>query len=205
MMKNLTSEGESQANNKAFEPIEWTIPEEWVKDKDLAEKVKEKKVIKTSNKRQKKTEENTESDKIIVENRKKQKVSEMCNSEVKSNKQVYGNKLSNEEKVEIKHELSLTTEKHKTDETECSTGRKYELFDAKNEVPLKDKKCEEKLEKGCNNRTEDDVESVQNGNTDCDYKNSTNVLDTPVGTEGEEDDRLLPVKSPKQETSNDLG
>lgn len=28
-----------------FEPIEWTIPEEWVKDKDLAERVKSRKVI----------------------------------------------------------------------------------------------------------------------------------------------------------------
>lgn len=29
-----------------FEPMDWTIPEKWVKDKDLAEKVKKKKVIK---------------------------------------------------------------------------------------------------------------------------------------------------------------
>ncbi|KAG7175897.1 NAD-dependent protein deacetylase Sirt6-like isoform X2 [Homarus americanus] len=40
------------SNHNGFEPIEWTIPEEWVSDKELAEKVKVKKVIR--NKRQSK-------------------------------------------------------------------------------------------------------------------------------------------------------
>lgn len=204
MMKNHTSEGESQAKHKSFEPIEWTIPEEWVKDKDLAQKVKEKKVIKTNTKRQKKSEENTEGDNIIVENRKKQKVSEVCNSEVISNKQADDNKLSNEEKVELKHELSLTTEKHITDKTEFNNGGKYEICDAKNEVPLMDKKYE-KIEKGIDNKIKDDIESIQNGKTDCDYKNSTNVLDALGSAEGEEDGKKLPVKSEPQETSNKLG
>lgn len=34
-----------RSEEDAFEPIEWTIPEEWVKDNDLAERVKARKVI----------------------------------------------------------------------------------------------------------------------------------------------------------------
>ncbi|MPC31547.1 NAD-dependent protein deacetylase Sirt6 [Portunus trituberculatus] len=41
----LQSSIAESTGNGVFEPIEWTIPEEWVKDKDLAERVKSRKVI----------------------------------------------------------------------------------------------------------------------------------------------------------------
>lgn len=41
----LQSSIAESSGNGVFEPIEWTIPEEWVKDKDLAERVKSRKVI----------------------------------------------------------------------------------------------------------------------------------------------------------------
>ncbi|XP_071516485.1 NAD-dependent protein deacetylase Sirt6 [Panulirus ornatus] len=55
------------SNHDDFDPIEWTIPEEWVKDKDLAERVKNKKVIR--NKRQNKITQDSD-----LNGRKKSKV-----------------------------------------------------------------------------------------------------------------------------------
>lgn len=60
------------SGSEDFEPIEWTIPEEWVKDKQLEEKAKKKKVIK--NKRQTKSAQ--EGDELS--DSKKAKVSDHC-------------------------------------------------------------------------------------------------------------------------------
>ncbi|KAK3872146.1 hypothetical protein Pcinc_022749 [Petrolisthes cinctipes] len=203
MIKNLTSESENEAKHQTFEPIEWTIPEEWIKDKDLAQKVKEKNLIKTSIKRQKKNEENTKCDNKMDENNKKQKVNEKCTSEGKIEKQVVDDKmLNNEVKDEIKNVLPLMTEKHIISGAECNNEGRDELLDTKNEVPLITKKYESTLEKGCDSKIKDDAENVQNGNTDCDYKYSTNVLDL---LKKEVESRILPVKSSGQETFNELG
>nr|XP_045599555.1 NAD-dependent protein deacetylase Sirt6-like [Procambarus clarkii] len=43
---NTNQNGSSMNSDYDFEPIEWTIPEKWVKDKELAEKVKNKPPIK---------------------------------------------------------------------------------------------------------------------------------------------------------------
>lgn len=76
-----------------FEPIEWTIPEEWVKDKELAEKVKSKKLIR--NKRQSKINQDRD-----LNGRKKSKI----DLKSESNLQHYGSEKETDcvKKEEIK-------------------------------------------------------------------------------------------------------
>lgn len=74
-----------------FEPIEWTIQESWVRDKDLADKVKSRKVIR--NKRPNKNED----DKSVIERKK-------IKTDIDNNAQLddSDSHLNGEEKVDIK-------------------------------------------------------------------------------------------------------
>ncbi|XP_068249966.1 NAD-dependent protein deacetylase Sirt6 [Palaemon carinicauda] len=118
---NSSTEEKAKEVDGVFEPIEWTIQESWVKDPDLADKVKSRKVIR--NKRPGKN----DNDKSVIE-RKKIKTDFDINAQVEDSE----SHLNGEEKVDIK-DIKESVKEEDDDDLKRANGELNGMEDIKGE------------------------------------------------------------------------
>lgn len=160
-----------------FEPIEWTIPEEWVKDKGLEEKVKSKKVIR--NKRVTKPSE------VSVNDVKKRKSSPDGEVDVINRSKSEGAKEECKEEgedVRIKNDVKEDGEVSKEEVQESRTkadhkndNKVVEKVDMKCEVNEIENKC--KVERNIGD-LHSNGEFALKDELDCEVKSEMNEEDT---------------------------